>query len=322
MEVIMVKVDIVSGFLGAGKTTLIRKLLKAYENEKIVLIENEFGEIGIDGEIVKKDGFDVIELEQGCICCSLRANFHSTFDKVIKELKPERIIIEPTGMGLLSQIIEIVNKFSVNEECTINSIITVIDSINYFDQLDVFGYFFQDQIINAGTLILSKSQLIDDEQIKNVIDSLRDLNSKAYIITEDWNNLSYEQIIELVKVKSIVDIEDLFCTEHNHEIMKGMDNVSLETSKVYNKEEIEKVLSALRKPIFGKILRGKGLLRGEKGFLEFNYVNGQYSVNESAIETEGKLCIIGKDLNKGRIKLLFNNEGTRFKGNVRIKVRK
>lgn len=315
----MVKVDIVSGFLGAGKTTLIRKLLKAYENEKIVLIENEFGEIGIDGEVVKKDGFDVIELEQGCICCSLRANFDSTFDKVIKELKPERIIIEPTGMGLLSQIIESINKFSANEECVINSIITVIDSVNYFDQLDVFGYFFQDQIINAETLILSKIQLIDDEQIKNVIDSLRELNNKAYVITENWNNLSYKQITELVQVKTFVDIEHLFRTEHNHEIMKGMDNISLETTKVYTKEEIEKILNDLRKPIFGKVLRGKGLLRGEKGLLEFNYVNGHYSVNESGIDTNGKLCIIGKNLNKGKIKLLFNNEIRRFEGKAHSK---
>jgi len=164
----MIKVDIISGFLGAGKTTLIRKLLKAHEDEKVVLIENEIGEIGIDGEIVERDGFQVLELSTGCICCSMKVDFFNTITKVIEDIKPERIIIEPTGIGLLSEIIDIVNRPDFKDRSYINSLITVVDSMNYLDQLDVFGEFFQDQIRNASILALSKTQFVEEQEIKEM----------------------------------------------------------------------------------------------------------------------------------------------------------
>ncbi|HBC94144.1 MAG TPA: hypothetical protein DCZ10_14915 [Pelotomaculum sp.] len=127
----MIKVDVVSGFLGAGKTTLIKLLLKAYENERVVLVENEFGEIGIDGELVERDGFDVFEISNGCICCIMKKDFVQVLARVIEEFKLERIIIEPTGISILSEIIDILRRPEFASQCLINSLLTVVDSVNY-----------------------------------------------------------------------------------------------------------------------------------------------------------------------------------------------
>ena len=174
----MIKVDVVSGFLGSGKTTLIKSLLKAYENEKVVLIENEFGEIGIDGDIIEREGFQVFEISSGCICCIMKKDFLMVLSRIIKEFNPDRIIIEPTGISILSEIIDMLSTKEVSENCSINSLITVIDSINYLEQCDVFGEFFEDQIINAETLILSKSQFIKQEKVEEIIIELREVNGK------------------------------------------------------------------------------------------------------------------------------------------------
>lgn len=301
----MIKVDIISGFLGAGKTTLIRKLLKAHEDEKVVLIENEFGEIGIDGELVEREGFQVLELSTGCICCSMKIDFLNTITTVIEELKPERIIIEPTGIGLLSEIIDIVNKEELRDECYINSLITVIDSMNYLDQLDVFGEFFQDQISNASILILSKSQFVTENEIKDIIDSLRDLNKNAYIVNENWSEFSLQNLKEFLNGELMINLDEVLHTENIKNIMDGIDNVAIETEKQYKKEELEKILIKLRNPVYGKVLRGKGFLKGAQTDLEFNYINGQYVIDDGQVEYSGKLCIIGKNLNKKKINLLF-----------------
>lgn len=301
----MIKVDIISGFLGAGKTTLIRKLLKAHENEKVVLIENEFGEIGIDGEIIERDGFQVLELSTGCICCSMKIDFLNTITKVIEDIKPERIVIEPTGIGLLSEIIDIVNRQEFKDRCYINSLITVVDSMNYLDQLDVFGEFFQDQIKNASILILSKTQFVNEEEINNIINSLRELNKEAFIVRDNWDNLALQNLKELLNGELMIDLDEIFHTDNNENVKNGIDNVAIETEKQYTEEELEKILIKLRNSVYGKVLRGKGFLKGAEEDLEFNYINGQYVIDNGKVEGSGKLCIIGKDLNKNKIKLLF-----------------
>ncbi|MCM1990678.1 CobW family GTP-binding protein [Oceanirhabdus seepicola] len=303
----MTKVDIISGFLGAGKTTLIRKLLKAHEDEKVVLIENEFGEIGIDGEIVEREGFQVLELSTGCICCSMKIDFFNTITTVIEQLKPERIIIEPTGIGLLSEIIDIVNKQELKGKCSVNSLITVIDSINYLEQLDGFGDFFEDQITNASILILSKTQFVNDDEIKNSISSLRELNKKAFIVKDNWDNLSHQDFKEFLNGDLMLDLDEILHLENQHNLKKGIDNVSLESEREFTEEELEKILIKLKNSLYGKVLRGKGFLKGAEQDLEFNYVNGQYVIEDSEIEGNGRMCIIGKDLDKSRIKLLFKN---------------
>ncbi len=301
----MVKVDIISGFLGSGKTTLIKKLLYSFNNERVVIIENEFGKIGIDGDIIKKDGFEVIELQNGCICCSIKLNFKDTILSIIKELNPDRIIIEPTGIGLLSEIIAMLNDSKIKESCVINSLITVVDSVNYFDYIDNFGDFFEDQILNASMLIISKSQFIDDNTLNDIISSLKKLNKRAYIVSENWEDLSSKDIINLLNGNVLSDLNYLHKKEIN-ETMKGITSISIEPSNTYNVAELEYIFENLNSEKFGKVIRGKGFLNSNNKLLEFNYINGHYTINESKIKTNPKLCIIGTNLKKDKLINIFS----------------
>ncbi|MBL4934399.1 GTP-binding protein [Clostridium sp. YIM B02515] len=304
----MIKVDIVSGFLGAGKTTLIKKLLTAYKDEKVVLIENEFGDIGIDGDIVEKDGFDVVEITSGCICCIMKKDFVTLFEKVLCEYKPERVIIEPTGISILSEIIEVLKLEQFKNICEINSIITVIDGISYMEQRDVFGEFFEDQIINAGTLMISKSQLADSELIDKIIASLRELNLKAPIITDNWSKLTQEEIKSLLDLDLNIDFDNLFYTEYKPCSDNQFDALAIKTSKKFNEESLAEALNRLKESEFGMVIRAKGFLKG-KGFgLEFSYANGYFEIYKSKFDSTGKLCIIGKNLEDKKIKELFQTK--------------
>jgi G3E family GTPase len=301
----VIKVDVISGFLGSGKTTLIRKLLKAYENENVVLIENEFGEIGIDGDIIERDGFEVFEISSGCICCIMQKDFVDLLLRVMKEFKPERIIIEPTGISILSDIIEILRKPEFAERCSINSLITVVDSMNYLEQCEVFGEFFEDQIANASTLVLSKSQFVDEEKIAEIISSLRDLNIDANIITANWDALKMDDFHSLLQGELIMDFKDILHAKYRPCRENEFDTFAIESSNKYTKEELESLLQELQNKQYGQVIRGKGFLKGYDCFLEFSYTNGQFTVNENNLKSSGKLCLIGKGLKELELKELF-----------------
>lgn len=304
----MTKIDVISGFLGVGKTTLIKKLLKAYEYEKVVLIENEFGDVGIDGDIVERDGFNVFEITSGCICCIMKKDFVKVFGKIIDEFNPERVIIEPTGISILSEIIDVINNTDFTDKCTINSLITVLDGINYLDHRDVFGEFFEDQIINAGTLIISKSQMVDEDIIDKIVKSLKELNSKAPIITSNWSEMSYEEVKELLKLDLDVDFKDLFYTEYKPCSDNQFGTIGIKTNKKFSIKELEETLEKLKDKTYGVIIRGKGFVKGIDSDLEFSYASGNYEVYETENESTGKLCIIGQELNDKKIKELFKTK--------------
>lgn len=310
----MIKVDIISGFLGAGKTTLIKKLLKAYENEKVILVENEFGDIGIDADIVERDGFDVFEITSGCICCIMKKDFIKIFDRILQEYNPERVIIEPTGISILSEIVDVLKMPKFAGRCVINSLITVIDGINYLQHRDIFGEFFEDQIINAGMLIISKSQMIDRETLEENIKSLKELNSQSPIITANWSEMNHEEIQSLLKLDLNIDFDDLFYTEYKPCSDNQFDTLGIKTSKKFTEDSLKEALEKLKESEFGMVIRGKGFLKGANQDLEFSYANGQYEIYESKLESTGKLCIIGKDLKDKKIKELFNTKiGGMFK---------
>lgn len=304
----MVKVDIISGFLGAGKTTLIKRILREYSDEKIVIIENEFGDIGVDGERVKKDGIEVVELPQGCICCSMKINFVQTLREVIEKIQPNRIIIEPTGLGLLSQILSILSMTEFTDKCKIDGVVTIVDSIDFLDQLEVYGEFFKDQIKNASTIIMSKTQFIDDKKLNEDIEAVKELNNTAYVVTEKWNNLSSGQIVSLIRNRSEFNIDNLFYEEYENDIMKGMENFCIEINKEFNIERVNKILKRLSSNKYGEILRAKGLLKGEDYNIEFNYTRGHYATSESSIHGSYKFCVIGKNIDITKIKLLLFGE--------------
>jgi len=297
----MIKVDVVSGFLGAGKTTLIKKILREYSSERLVLIENEFGEIGIDGDLIEREGFEVYEISNGCICCIMQKDFVNLIQRVIKEFKPERIIIEPTGISILSEVIEVLKQPEISKEVKINSLITVVDCMNYLEQCDMFGEFFEDQIINAKTLILSKSQFVNSIKLEKIICSLENLNPEAIIVNSNWNKLTFPLAINEINQ----NLKELFHTEYKPCRENEFDTFAIETRKKITKKELESVLGELKNPLYGEILRGKGFLKAEEGLLEFSYTNGQFEILESNFKASGKLCFIGRGFNEVELKKLF-----------------
>ncbi len=195
----MTKIHIVSGFLGSGKTTLIKKIIKKLDGKKVI-IENEFGEVGIDGEVIGRENYDVIELAQGCICCSMKTDFEEAILSILNDYSPEHIIIEPTGIGMLSHVLSILKIKEIRDRCLVISPITIVDTLDYFEQLDNFGGFFTDQIENAGTLVFSKVQMMEVDNLHKIVDSVRELNKEAEIISCDWDDfddLDYNSLINM-----------------------------------------------------------------------------------------------------------------------------
>ena len=220
----MTKVDIISGFLGAGKTTLISKLLKeALAGEQVVLIENEFGEIGIDGGFLKDSGVEIREMNSGCICCSLVGDFGTSLKEVVDKYHPDRIIIEPSGVGKLSDVIKAVKDLHIENEIQLNSASTVADASKCKVYMKNFGEFFNNQIEHAGTIILSRTQNISEEKLNKAIELIRQLNPNAHVITTPWDDIEGAQILGAMENVTNLELEMLAeaaekaHAEHEHE---------------------------------------------------------------------------------------------------------
>ena len=218
----MTKIDIVSGFLGAGKTTLIKKLLKeALGGEQVVLIENEFGEIGIDGGFLKDSGIEITEMNSGCICCSLVGDFGAALKKVLDQYHPDRILIEPSGVGKLSDVMRAVEGATASEGVHLNSAVAVVDAKKCKTYLKNFGEFFANQIEHAGTIILSRTGEMSDEKINAVVALIREHNEKAAIITTPWDKLEGRKILEAVEDAKDLEAElmkeVLAAHDHDHD---------------------------------------------------------------------------------------------------------
>lgn len=222
----MAKIDIISGFLGAGKTTLIQKLLKeALKGEKVVLIENEFGEIGIDGGFLKDAGIEVTEMNSGCICCSLVGDFGSALKEVVTQYDPDRIIIEPSGVGKLSDVIKAVQGVAEDVDLDLNSFVTVADAKKCKMYIKNFGEFYNNQVEYAGSIILSRTGDVAEDKLNESVALLREHNEKAAIITTPWDELSGEQILKVMEdgndmAKELLEEEEIcpVCGgHHDHE---------------------------------------------------------------------------------------------------------
>ncbi|OLA48291.1 MAG: cobalamin biosynthesis protein CobW [Firmicutes bacterium CAG:176_59_8] len=203
----MTKIDIVSGFLGAGKTTLIKKLLaEAFQGEKLVLIENEFGEISIDGGFLKDSGVQISEMSSGCICCSLVGDFNKALKEVHQQFQPDRILIEPSGVGKLSDVIVAVeNTVADTEDMKLNSFVTVADATKVKVYMKNFGEFYNNQIESAGTIILSRTQKLSQEKLEAAVALLREKNPNAAILTTPWDVLDGETILSAIEKVSLAD---------------------------------------------------------------------------------------------------------------------
>ena len=218
----MTKIDIFSGFLGAGKTTLIKKLIaEAFQGEQIVLIENEFGEIGIDGGFLKEAGIQITEMNSGCICCSLVGDFRAALKKVVEQYHPDRILIEPSGVGKLSDVTRAVETIADEEDVKLNSFVTVADVNKVRLYMKNFGEFYNDQVSHASTILLSRTGAASEEKIEKAVAMLREKNPKATIVTTDWNQLTGAQILKAMEseddfVQALLEQARQTVEEHEH----------------------------------------------------------------------------------------------------------
>ena len=428
----MTKIDIFSGFLGAGKTTLIKKLLKeALQDSKVVLIENEFGEIGIDGGFLKEAGIEIKEMNSGCICCSLVGDFGASLKEVLTTYTPERVLIEPSGVGKLSDVVKAVEDVAADVDVQINSAVAVVDATKCKMYIKNFGEFFVNQIEHAGTIILSRTGKISQEKLDVCIALIREHNKEATIITTPWEQLDGKDILETIEGQDKLEEmmqellehtqheHDEHCTcgchghhhEHDHEHHHGHEECchdhhhehehhhdheecchdhhhehehhhdheecchehhhhdheehehhhehhhhdhgedctcgchdhhhehhhhdhgedctcgchdhhhdhhghhhadevftswGVETHKVFSKEEVESILTALDSGEYGMILRAKGMVASaDNTWVYFDYVPEEHDVREGKPEVTGKLCVIGAELKEQKLAELF-----------------
>ena len=221
----MTKIDIISGFLGAGKTTFIKKMLEeALKGQQVVLIENEFGEVGIDGGFLKDSGIQITEMNSGCICCSLVGDFGKNLNEVITKYHPDRILIEPSGVGKLSDVMKSVIDIEKEQDVKLNALVTVVNSLKASKQMKAFGEFFNNQIEFATTVILSRTQNAKPEQLEFCVKQIQELNPKAAVITTDWDKISGEQILKVMEGQDSLEMKlmanerhEKEAAEHDHE---------------------------------------------------------------------------------------------------------
>ncbi len=332
----MTKVDIVSGFLGAGKTTLISKLLKeVLKDEQVVLIENEFGEIGIDGGFLKDSGVEIREMNSGCICCSLVGDFGTSLKEVVDKYHPDRIIIEPSGVGKLSDVIKAVKDLHIENEIKLNSASTVADASKVKVYMKNFGEFFNNQIEHAGTIILSRTQNINEEKLNKAIEMIRSLNQNAHIITTAWDNLEGAQILAAMENVTNLELEMLAeqaekehtthghhhhehegecgCEHHehghhHHHADEVFTSWGVETPNKYEKTALQEILNKLANTDeYGNILRSKGMVPASDGtWLYFDLVPQEYEIREGKPDFTGRICVIGEKLQEDKLKELFS----------------
>lgn len=213
----MTKIDIISGFLGAGKTTFIKKMLKeVFSGEKVVLVENEYGEVGIDGGFLKDSGIEIKELNSGCICCSLVGDFNRSLNEVIETYHPDRILIEPSGVGKLSDVMSSVKDMEKNHDVKLNALVTVANAMKATKQMKAFGEFFNNQIENATTVVLSRTQNMKEEKLELCVKEIQKLNPKVAIITTPWDSISGEQILKVIEQQDSLMQEMMKEYEEHH----------------------------------------------------------------------------------------------------------
>ena len=317
----MSKIDIISGFLGAGKTTLIKKLIaEAYQNEKIVLIENEFGEIGIDGTFLKDSGVTINEMNSGCICCSLVGDFETSLKEVLDTYHPDRVIIEPSGVGKLSDVIKAVSTIN-SDEMELDNFITVVDAKKCRMYTKNFGEFYNNQVEHASLIVLSRSQDLTEFQLKECLDILKGLNNHSPIITTAWDKLNGLDIINACEVNIQEELlhehdhgccghdhhehdHECGCGHHHHHADEVFNSIGFDTVKKYNEVELSDILNKLCND--DNVLRAKGFVdSGNEDWWYFDLVPGEFEIRLGKPIYTGQVCVIGKDLDENTIKELF-----------------
>ena len=322
----MTKIDIISGFLGAGKTTFIKKMIdEAFKGEQIVLIENEFGEVGIDGGFLKDAGIQITEMNSGCICCSLVGDFGKNLNEVITKYHPDRILIEPSGVGKLSDVMKSVIDIEKEQPVKLNALVTVVNALKASKQMKAFGEFFNNQIEYATTVILSRSQNATPEQLEFCVKQIQALNPKASVITTDWDAIKGEQILKTMEGQDNLEMKVLAEARHaqdeaehhhhhdhdEHEHEHGhhhADDVftswGKETPHKFERAKLEEILKQFVED--DNILRSKGMVEGTDGkWIYFDMVPGEYEIRDGEPDYTGRIVVIGTDIHEHELEELF-----------------
>ena len=325
----MAKIDIISGFLGAGKTTLIKKLIsEAFQGEKLVIIENEFGEIGIDGGFLKESGIQITEMNSGCICCSLVGDFSEALKEVLAKYSPDRVIIEPSGVGKLSDVIKAVKNTGSSVE--INSTAVVVDASKCKMYMKNYGEFYNNQVEYAGTVILSRTQNISEEKLDACLKMIREKNQEASIITTPWDEINAKNILEAMEKVNSLEKElleehhhhdgecchhdghhhDGECCHHEHGHHHADDvftSIGIETAHRFTEKELKDIIQQLaNSKEYGEILRAKGIVAADEGeWFHFDLVPEETEIRRGAADFTGRICVIGSALDEAKVKELF-----------------
>ena len=329
----MTKIDIISGFLGAGKTTFIKKMIdEVYNGEKLVLIENEFGEVGIDGGFLKDSGIEISEMNSGCICCSLVGDFAKNLQEVLDKFSPDRILIEPSGVGKLSDVMASVIDLEKTHDVKVNALVTVVNALKASKQMKAFGEFFNNQIEYATTVVLSRSQKATPEQLEFCVKQIQKLNPKAAIITTPWDEIQGSQILKVIEGQDNLEMKTLAeaaheahehdhhhehgegctcgCHDHEHEHHHADDvftSWGKETPHIFERATIEHALKAFAETEdYGTVIRSKGMVQSTDGtWIYFDLVDGEYELRTGEPDYTGRLVVIGTGIDEHQLEELF-----------------
>ena len=307
------KVDIISGFLGAGKTTLIKKLLDTLvKDEKVAIVENEYGEVGIDGDLLKDRRIEVKEINSGCICCTIKGDFKQNILDIISNYRPDRIIIEPSGVANFSQVLESIKEAHI-EGLRINMKITMVDAQNVHMYMKNFGDFYRSQLGNANTIILTRVEKLSDKEITHVCNEIKTINNKANIITTELSKLSPERIIQVSEKKVENLIENINIKKPKRIGLRRVsapeffENWGVETPKTFEYSELVKILNEFQNNKHGEVLRAKGIIKSKDNkWFKFDFVPNDISIVNYKSDYTGRVCVIGRNLNKDSIDKLFS----------------
>ena len=311
-----VKVDIFSGFLGAGKTRLIKKLIQDnYYKEKIAIVENEFGEVSIDGAILRETNTVVTEINSGCICCQVSGNFKKAISNIINNYEVDRLIIEPTGVAKLSELKRIFEDKELKELIEIDKLITVVDGERFYIYLNNFKKFFVDQIKAADVIIISRSQCLDRDKLDKISEDIKGLNSKSIVVDKEWATVSAHELIPKVDFKKGYNkIFKRATTNSNNGISvytESADNTfqtfAMNLNRTISKKElISKFNFVANTNSFGEIIRAKGVVKlNDETMNQFDLSLDEFSIESVSYEGEGVISFIGVNLNKDELKKFF-----------------
>ena len=341
----MTKIDIVSGFLGAGKTTFIKRVLEIVKNEKTVLIENEFGEVGIDGGFLEDSGIEIKEMNSGCICCSLVGDFTSSLKEILEKYEPQRVIIEPSGVGKLSDVMKAVELVESKLKIEPGKSVTVVDASKCKMYAKNFGEFFNNQIQYADIIVLSRTDIADEKKQAKAVEIVREINPTAKIITTPLKQLDNEQIFEILEkdtdlAKEMIEEEKnkyhehgescdyghheghehhhheeyhhehgegCGCGHHHHHADEVFESWGKEQIERLSRQKLEDILEKLSESSeYGVVLRAKGMIElDDNTWAYFDLVPGEVELRDGKACYTSKACVIGANLEKEKLEELF-----------------